>query len=249
MSGNGDVVLIKDGKRLDGRGFEELRDIKMEVSVLERAAGSAYVEWGKNKVMVGVYGPRELHPKFLQDPTKAMLRCVYNLAPFSVDERKKPGPDRRSVEISKVTSEALSSVVMLERFPNTVIDVFIEILQADAGTRCVGLTAASLALADAGIPMKDLVSACSAGKVDGQVVVDLMKEEDNFGECDLPMAIIPKKGEIVLLQMDGKLSRDEFKEAYKLAYDGCMKVYDLQRKTLMESMKKFVGEGGIENGD
>jgi exosome complex component RRP41 len=97
--------------------------------------------------------------------------------------------------------------------------------------------------------MKDLVSACSAGKVDGQVVVDLMKEEDNFGECDLPMAIIPKKGEVVLLQMDGKLSRDEFKEAYKLAYDGCMKVYDLQRKTLMDSMKKFVGEGGIENGD
>ena len=76
MSGNGDVVLIKDGKRLDGRGFEELRDIKMEVSVLERASGSAYVEWGKNKVMVGVYGPRELHPKFLQDPTKARLRCV-----------------------------------------------------------------------------------------------------------------------------------------------------------------------------
>jgi exosome complex component RRP41 len=217
--------------------------------VLERAAGSGYVEWGKNKVMVGVYGPRELHPKFPQDPTKAMLRCVYNLAPFSVDERKKPGPDRRSVEISKVTSEALSSVVMLERFPNTVVDVFIEILQADAGTRCAGLTAASLALADAGIPMKDMIASCSAGKVDGQVVVDLMKEEDNYGECDLPMAIIPKKGEVVLLQMDGKLSRDEFKDAYKLAYDGCMKVYDLQRKTLMDSMKKFVGEGGIENGD
>ncbi len=249
MSGNGDVVLIKDGKRLDGRDFDELRDIKMEVSVLERAAGSAYVEWGKNKVMVGVYGPRELHPKFLQDPTKAMLRCVYNLAPFSVDDRKKPGPDRRSVEISKVTSEALSSVVMLERFPNTVVDVFIEILQADAGTRCAGLTAASLALADAGIPMKDLIASCSAGKIQGQVVVDLMKEEDNFGECDLPMAIIPKKGEVVLLQMDGKLSRDEFKDAYKLAYDGCMKIYDLQRKTLMDSMKKFVGEGGIENGD
>lgn len=249
MSGNGDVVLIKDGKRLDGRDFDEIRDIKMEVSVLERAAGSAYVEWGKNKVMVGVYGPRELHPKFLQDPTKAMLRCVYNLAPFSVDERKKPGPDRRSVEISKVTSEALSSVVMLERFPNTVIDVFIEILQADAGTRCAGLTAASLALADAGIPMKDLVAACSAGKVSGQVVVDLMKEEDNYGECDLPMALIPRKGEIVLLQMDGKLTREEFNQAYRLAYNGCMKVYEMQRKTLMESMKKFVGEGGTENGD
>jgi exosome complex component RRP41 len=248
--GDNDVVLIKGNKRLDGRGFDELRDIKMEVSVLERAEGSAYIEWGKNRVIVGVYGPRELHPKFLQDPTRAMLRCVYNLAPFSVDERKKPGPDRRSVEISKVCAEALSSVVMLERFPNTVIDVFIEVLQADAGTRCAGLTAASLALADAGIPMKDLVAACSAGKIQGQIVVDLMKEEDNFGQCDLPMAIIPRKGEVVLLQMDGKLTQDEFKQAYKMAVDGCMKVYEIQKNTLLGSMNKFVGvEGGVENGD
>ncbi|MBN2251914.1 MAG: exosome complex exonuclease Rrp41 [Candidatus Altiarchaeota archaeon] len=249
MSGNGDVVLIKDGKRLDGRAFDELRDIKMEVSVLERAEGSSYIEWGKNKIMAAVYGPRELHPKFLQDPTKALLRCVYNLAPFSVEERKKPGPDRRSVEISKVTSEALNSVVMLERFPNTVVDVYVEVLQADAGTRCAGLTAASLALADAGIPMKDLVAACSAGKVQGHVVVDLMKDEDNFGECDLPMAVLPRKKEAVLLQMDGKLTNDEFKEAYKLAFDGCMKVYELQKNALVASMKKFVGEGGEENGD
>jgi len=249
MSGDDDVILIKDGKRLDGRGFDEIRNIKMEVSVLDRAQGSAYMEWGKNKVIVGVYGPRELHPKFLQDPTKAMLRCIYNLAPFSVEERKKPGPDRRSVEISKVTAEALSSVVMLERFPNTVIDVFIEVLQADAGTRCAGLTAASLALADAGIPMKDLVAACSAGKIQGQVVVDLMKEEDNFGQCDLPMAIIPRKKEVVLLQMDGKLTREEFNKAYALALEGCMKVYDLQKSTLVASMKKFVGVGGEENGD
>jgi len=249
MSGDDDVILIKDGKRLDGRGFEEVRNIKMEVSVLDRAQGSAYIEWGKNRIIVGVYGPRELHPKFLQDPTKAMLRCVYNLAPFSVEERKKPGPDRRSVEISKVAAEALSSVVMLERFPNTVIDVFIEVLQADAGTRCAGLTAASLALADAGIPMKDLVAACSAGKIQGQVVVDLMKEEDNFGQCDLPMAIVPRKKEVVLLQMDGKLTREEFNSAYALAFDGCMKVYELQKNTLLASMKKFVGEGGEENGD
>ncbi len=249
MSSNEEMVLIKDGKRLDGRDFDELRDVKMEVSVLERAVGSAYMEWGKNKVMAAVYGPRELHPKFLQDPTKALLRCTYNLAPFSVEERKRPGPDRRSVEISKVTTEALSSVVMLEKFPNTVIDVFIEILQADAGTRCVGLTAASLALADAGIPMRDLVAACSAGKIQGEIVVDLMKEEDNYGECDLPLAIIPRKREVVLLQMDGKLTKDEFKKAYELAFKGAMKVYEMQKNTLLGSMKRFVGEGGNDDGN
>lgn len=246
MSGNEGIELIKDGRRLDGRDFNELRDIKMEVSVLERASGSAYVEWGKNKVMAGVYGPRVLHPKFLQDPTRALLRCTYNLAPFSVEDRKRPGPDRRSVEISKVTTEALNSVVMLEKFPNAGIDVFIEILQADAGTRCVGLTAASLALADAGIPMKDFVSACSAGKVGGEIVLDLMKEEDNYGECDLPLAIIPQKKEVVLLQMDGKLTREEFRKTYELAVEGAMKVYELQGNTLRNSMKKFITdtEGG-----
>jgi exosome complex component RRP41 len=228
-----DVKLIKDGKRLDGRGFDELRDIKIEVGVLKRAVGSAYIEWGKNKVMAGVYGPRELHPKYLRNPTKAFLRCTYNLAPFSVEDRKRPGPDRRSVEISKVSSEALSSVVMLEKYPDTGIDVFIEVLQADAGTRCVGLTAASVALADAGIPMRDIVAACAAGKVGGEIVLDLMKEEDNYGECDLPLAIIPRKKEVVLLQMDGKLTRDEFKKAYDLAVDGALKVYEMQKEALL----------------
>ncbi len=238
-----DIELIKNGRRLDGRKLDELRDIKIEIGVLKRAVGSAYVEWGKNKVIAGVYGPRELHPKFMRDPTKALLRCVYNLAPFSVEDRKRPGPDRRSVEISKVSSDALSSVVMLERYPNATIDVFIEILQADAGTRCAGLTAAAVALADAGIPMRDVVSACSAGKVDGEIVLDLMKEEDNYGECDLPLAIIPRKREVVLLQMDGKLTEDEFKKAYKLAIDGAMRVYEIQKEALLSSINNIkVGE-------
>ena len=235
-------MLIKDGIRLDGRKFDELREVKMEVGVLNRAIGSAYVEWGRNKAIAGVYGPRDLHPRYLQDPTRAYLRCNYNLAPFSVEDRKRPGPDRRSVEISKVTKEALESVVMLENYPNTVVDVFVEILQADAGTRCVGLNAASLALADAGIPMRDLVAACASGKVDGEIVLDLMKEEDCMGECDLPMAIIPRKGEVVLLQMDGNLTRDEFKKAYKLAFDGSMKLYEMQKKVLLDSMKSDIGE-------
>ncbi|MEM2918286.1 MAG: exosome complex exonuclease Rrp41 [Candidatus Altiarchaeota archaeon] len=235
------IKLIVDGRRIDGRKFDELRQIRMSVGVLKNATGSAYVEWGKNKVIAGVHGPRELHPKFLRDPTRALLRCVYNLAPFSVDERKKPGPDRRSIEISKVTTEAFSSVILLERFPDTVIDVFIEILQADAGTRCAGIVAASLALADAGIPMKDLISACAAGKIENEIVLDLCKEEDNYGESDLPIAIIPRKKEYVLLQMDGKLTKEEFQKALRLATDGAMKIYEMQKETLMKNLSNQNG--------
>ncbi len=232
MGGKSSTPLIVKGKRLDGRKPEELRPIKIEAGVLNRADGSCYVEWGKNKVIAAVYGPRELHPKHLQDNTQAVLRCRYNMAPFSVDDRKRPGPDRRSVEISKVIREALERVVFLNYFPTSAIDVFMEVLQADAGTRCAALTAASVALADAGVPMRDLVAGCAAGKVDGTVVLDLMQEEDNYGEGDLPLGYIPSKDEIVLLQMDGDFTKDEFKTALNYAIKGAKKIYALQKEAL-----------------
>ncbi len=232
MGGKSDKPLIVKGKRLDGRKAEELRPIKIEAGTLNRADGSCYLEWGNNKVLAAVYGPRELHPKHLQDNTQAVLRCRYNMAPFSVSDRKRPGPDRRSMEISKVIREALERVVFLNYFPTSGIDLFMEILQADAGTRCAALTAGAVALADAGIPMRDLVPCCAAGKIDGEVVLDLMQEEDNFGEADVPLAYIPSKDEVVLLQMDGMMTKKEFEQAKKYAMDGCKKIYEMQKKAL-----------------
>jgi len=225
-------LIDESGVRLDGRRYDELRPIRIEAGVLKKADGSAYIEWGNNKVLAAVYGPREAHPRHLQDPAKALVQCRYNMAPFSVTERKRPGPDRRSVEISKVISEAFASVVFVEQFPRTSVDIFIEVLQADAGTRCAGLTAASVALADAGIPMRDLVTSCASGKIGGVVALDLNKDEDNFGEADCPMAIVPRTGEIVLLQMDGHLTVDEFERAMDLSIVATKGIYELQRDAL-----------------
>ena len=226
--------FIIDGKRLDGRKPDEMREVKIQAGVLKRADGSALVEWGGNKVIAACYGPREVHPRHLAKSDKAILRCTYNMAPFSVSDRKRPGPDRRSVEISKVTRLALEPVIFTNLYPRTTIDVFIEVLQANAGTRCTGITAASVALADAGIPMRDLVPACAAGKVGGEVVLDLFDIEDNYGEADLPVALIPKNNEITLLQMDGNFTKKEFEKALDLAIRGCMKIYELQKGALRE---------------
>jgi exosome complex component RRP41 len=234
-----DIKLFVDGKRLDGRKPDELRKIKMEVGVLHRAEGSSYIEWGGNKILVAVYGPREAIPRHTQNPLRAIVNAKYNMAAFSVDERKRPGPDRRSREISKVISEALENVIIVEKYPRAAIDVNIEILDAEAGTRVAGLTAAALALADAGIPMKDIPVACAAGKIEGQVVLDLGKDEDNYGEADLPIAISPRTGEVLLLQMDGHLTREEFEKAFDLALKGCYHISDLQKKALMEKYKKI----------
>ncbi len=225
-------LIDESGIRLDGRKFNELRPVRIEAGVLKRADGSAYIEWGGNKVLAAVYGPREAHPRHIQDPARALVQCRYNMAPFSVSDRKRPGPDRRSVEISKVISEAFSSVVFKEQFPRTSVDIFIEVLQADAGTRCAGLTAASVALADAGVPMRDLVAACASGKIGGVVCLDLNKEEDNFGDADCPMAVVRGTNEIVLLQMDGHLTYDEFQKAMELSLGAAEKLFELQRDAL-----------------
>lgn len=232
MSQKPEKLIDKKGLRLDGRKPEELRSIKIEVGILPNADGSAYIQQGKNKILAGVYGPREMHPKHLALPDRTVLRCRYHMAPFSVQERKSPAPSRRDVELSKVIRESLQPAVFLEYYPRTGIDIFVEILQADGGTRCASITAASLALADAGIPMRDLVVACAAGKADDTIVLDLMDTEDKKGGADVPVALMPNLNAITLLQMDGILTFEEFEKAVNLALRGCRKIYTMQKEAL-----------------
>jgi len=225
-------MIGKDSLRLDGRKLNELRPTKIEVGVLGNADGSAYIEQGKNKILAAVYGPREAHPKHRAKPDRAILKCRYHMAPFSVDERKSPAPSRRDIELSKVIRQALEASIFLELYPRTAIDLSIEVLQAHGGTRCAGITAASLALADAGIPMRDLTVACAAGKVEGQLVLDLDDVEDKKGDADVPLAYMPNLKVITLLQMDGQLDAKEFEQVIDLALDGCGQLYEIQKEAL-----------------
>ena len=227
-----DKLIDKKGIRGDGRKADELRPLKLQVGVLSNADGSAYIEHGKNKILAAAFGPREMHPKHLAQPDRMVLRCRYHMAPFSVPERKSPAPSRREVELSKVIKESLEPALFLELYPRTGVDVFVEVLQADGGTRCASITAAALAIADAGVPMRDLVVACAAGKVDDTVVLDLYDAEDKLGSADVPVACMPSLNAVTLLQMDGILSPDEFEKAVSMAMDGCKKIYDMQKEAL-----------------
>jgi len=225
--------LIIDGKRCDGRAMDELRPLKVQAGVLNKADGSAYVEWGNNKILAAVYGPRECIPRHDASPYRAVIHCRYLMAPFStLDEHGRSGPNRRSIEISKVLKEIFENVVMTEKFPKTAIDIFIEVLQADGGTRCAGVTAAAVALADAGIPMRDLPCAVASGKIDKEVAVDFGKLEDNYGDGDMPIAIAPRNGGILLLQLDGMFTKDELRKAVELAYGVLPKINALQVEAL-----------------
>jgi len=228
------VLLDKNGIRCDGRKIDEPRRIMIKAGVLKNAAGSAYIEFGENKILVGVFGPRDVHPKHLASTDTGILRCRYHMSPFSVTERKHPAPSRREIEISKVLKEALQPAVILEKFPRTVVDVFIEVLQADGGSRCAALDAAAVALADAGIPMRDMVCACAAGKVADTIVLDINNEEDQTGQADMPVGYMPNLDKITLLQLDGVLTPDEYKKCVETGIDGCKQVYEIQKKALSD---------------
>ena len=231
-------LMDENGKRLDGRLWNDLRPIKLEVGILKNADGSAHIEWGKNKITAAVYGPKEVHPKHQVLPDRALLRSRYHMAPFSVDERKNPAPSRREIEISKVIREALQPAVIVENYPRTAIEVWVEVLQSDGGSRVAGITAASLALADAGIDMRDMVVGCSCGLLGDQVVADLDDTEDKEGNGDMPVAIMPNLGLVTLLQVDGIYTRANFQKAFELAIEKGKQIYGMQREALT---KRFFG--------
>ena len=232
----------KQFKRSDGRKNDEMRAMEAKVGVVPNANGSAMFSFGDTIAIAAVYGPKKMHPQHQQDPEKGTLRCKYSMLSFSVSERIRPGPNRRSTEISKITEWALEPVLMIKKYPNMAIDVHINILQANASTRCAGINAAALALAHAGIPMKDIVSSISIGKIDKQLVVDLNKDEEDWeegeGSTDIPITMT-SHGEITHIQLDGRITSKELKEVIELARKVMKEIYEVQKKALKDSVREI----------
>ena len=225
-------------ERPDGRKPNELRKISAKVGIIPNADGSAMFAFGDTIAIAAVYGPKKMHPQHAQDPERGTLRCNYNMLSFSVTERIRPGPNRRSTEISKITEWALQPIVMIDEFQGNVVDVHINVLQANASTRCAGINAAAMALAHAGIPMKSLVQSVSIGKLDKHLVADLIKEEEDWeegeGATDIPITLTGE-GKISHIQLDGKISRKQLNEAIELAREMQKQIYDAQKKALKEA--------------
>ena len=233
-------------KRLDGRKIDELRPMEAKAGVIPNADGSAMFKAGKTTAYAAVYGPREMYPRFLQNPKIGVLRCHYGMMPFSGSgERIRPGNSRRAQEIAMVMNKALTPVVDLSAFPNAVVDVYVDLPQTDAGTRCAAISAAAIALADAGIPMKDMISSVAVGQVDGTVVADLSYDEEAYEAIvsDIPVAMTHNSREITLLQMDGEISKDDMMKALRLAESVLDKIYDEQKRALRE---RFPMDKGAE---
>jgi len=233
--------MTTEFKRPDGRKINELRKITAKVGVVPNADGSAIFGFGDTVAIAAVYGPKKMHPQHSQYPEKGTLRCTYNMLSFSVTERIRPGPSRRSQEISKITEWALQPVVMIDDFPGNVVDVHINVIQANASTRCAGINAAVMALAHAGIPMKNMVTSVSIGKLDKQLVTDLIKEEEDWeegeGPTDIPITLTDD-GKITHIQLDGNIPMKQLMETFELAKEAGKQIHEAQVKALKEAIEK-----------
>ena len=244
MGGKSDTPLLIKGKRLDGRKMDEMRPIKIKAGVIKGADGSCELQFGETKILAAVYGPMKVLPRRNEEASRAFLNVNYFMAAFSTSDRCRPGPSRRSTEISHVIRRALVPAIYMEKYPQTEIRLILQVTNANAGTRTSALNAATVALIDAGIEMRDLVTSIAAGKIEDQIAVDLWQDEDNFGQADLPIAIMPTTEEITLLQMDGDLTKAELKKAIDMCIKSCKEIAKLQRKAIIES---YSGKKGAKN--
>eukprot|EP01087_Luapelamoeba_hula_P003614 TRINITY_DN1340_c0_g1_i1.p1 TRINITY_DN1340_c0_g1~~TRINITY_DN1340_c0_g1_i1.p1 ORF type:complete len:248 (+),score=34.00 TRINITY_DN1340_c0_g1_i1:131-874(+) len=218
--------ISPEGLRLDGRRPEEMRKVTCQMGVLARADGSASFRQGNTIAIASVYGPHEITRRRNEIHDRAFVTCQYTMASFSTGDRKgKSKGDRRAMEISLVIRNTFEAAIMTKLYPRSQIDIHIQIIQADGGTRCAGINAATLALIDAGIPLKDFVISAAAGYISGTPILDLNYVEDSAGGPDLPVAILPKSDKVVMCQMDSKLPIDMFEKVIKLAIEGCHMIY------------------------
>lgn len=196
--------------------------------------GSARVDHGNTKVLAVVYGPREpMRGSGLHDRCK--ISCEYSTATFSTMERKfRSKGDRKSAEVEEMIARTFQEAIMTHLYPRSEVSIFVQILQADGGEMVAVVNAATLALIDAGIAMKDYVVACSAGCIDGTNVLDVNHLETTARGPVLTVAILPKSTKIALSMMDGRIHMDQFQPLLEMVSTGCDSVYNVLRDSVME---------------
>lgn len=168
----------RGGLRTDGRRALELRQIRMRMGVFGQADGSAYIEHGNTKVLAAVYGPHQPKSNISRNSTKALINCQYSMAVFSFtsgERKRRPRGDWKSQERSAQLRHAMEAIIHLELYPRSQIDVFVEVLQVDGSDYCASVNASTLALIDAGIPIKNYAVGCTVSLINKLTTED---EED-----------------------------------------------------------------------
>uniref|UniRef100_A0A8I5UQE3 Exosome complex component RRP41 n=2 Tax=Pongo abelii TaxID=9601 RepID=A0A8I5UQE3_PONAB len=172
-------------------------------------------------------------------PDRALVNCQYSSATFSTGERKRRRHgDRKSCEMGLQLRQTFEAAILTQLHPRSQIDIYVQVLQADGGTYAACVNAATLAVLDAGIPMRDFVCACSAGFVDGTALADLSHVEEAAGGPQLALALLPASGQIALLEMDARLHEDHLERVLEAAAQAARDVHTLLDRVVRQHVRE-----------
>lgn len=220
-----------DWVRSDGRGFHQCRPAFLRTGAVNSASGSAYAEFGNTKVIVSVFGPRE-SKKAMMYSDSGRLNCNVSYTTFATPIRGQ-GSDHK--EFSSILHKALEGAIILDSFPKTTVDVFALVLESGGGDLPVVISCASLALADAGIMMYDLVASVSVSCLGKNLVIDPISDEESYQDGSLMITCMPSRNEVTQLTVTGEWSTPKIHEAVELCLDACSKLGKIMRSCLKEA--------------
>ena len=245
--------------RIDGRKFDQIRDVKITRNFTKYAEGSVLIEMGETKVLCTA-SIEEKVPPFLRNTGTGWINAEYSMLPRSTQQRKvrdssKGKIDGRSQEIQRLIGRAIRSVVDLDKLGERTIWVDCDVIQADGGTRTTSITGAFIALVDAVnkihkqksfkvYPIRKFVCATSVGIVGEEKLLDLCYEEDSNAKVDMNI-IGTDDGQFVEIQGTGEeapFTRSELNEILDLGEKGIKQMIQLQKDCLkMDAL--WIGTG------
>jgi polyribonucleotide nucleotidyltransferase len=228
-------LILKEGRRIDGRQPDEIRPITCEAGILPRPHGSALFTRGETQVLgvmtLGSSQDEQRVETLSGDETRAFM-LHYNFPPFSVGETKRVGgPSRRDIGHGGLSTRAIEKVLPSKEDFDYTIRIVSEVLESNGSSSMGTVCASILALMDGGVPIKEPVSGIAMGlvKEDDQVVIlsDILGDEDHTGDMDFK--VTGTRDGITALQMDIKileLSRDIMEKALTQAHAGRLHILD-----------------------
>ena len=235
--------ILKNKKRIDGRSLSDVRPIKCEVGILPRTHGSALFTRGETQAIVTTTlgtSDDEQRIESLEGLQRQRFMLHYNFPPFSVGETGRIGTGRREIGHGKLAWRAInSSLPSKESFPYT-FRIVSEITESNGSSSMATVCGTSLALMDAGVPIKEPVAGIAMGLIkegdEFSVLSDILGDEDHLGDMDFKVA--GTKDGITSLQMDIKITGITFEimeQALKQAKDGRIHILGEMNKALDKS--------------
>jgi polyribonucleotide nucleotidyltransferase len=240
--------VLEEKKRIDGRGMDEIRPISCEIGVLPRTHGSALFTRGQTQSLgvttLGTASDEQRIDAIYGEESKSFM-LHYNFPPFSVGEVKPiRGPSRRDIGHGALAERAISPVLpAVDSFPYT-IRVVSNILESNGSSSMATVCGSSLALMDAGVPIKTAVAGISIGLVQEdnryELLTDILGDEDHYGDMDCKVAGTEKG--ITAIQLDLKikgLGLDILSQAFNKARDARMKILEVMNKTIPKARSEI----------